>query len=35
LASLLHKHWLGYDPEPVPQWYLDERQRNVWSARNP
>ena len=35
LASLLHKQWLGYDPEPVPQWYLDERQRNVWSARNP
>jgi hypothetical protein len=35
LASLLHKKWLGYDPEPVPQWYLDERQRNVWSARNP
>jgi hypothetical protein len=35
LASLLHKRWLGYDPEPVPQWYLDERQRNVWSARNP
>jgi hypothetical protein len=37
LASLLRKRWLGYDPEPVPQWYLDERQRNVgpWSVRNP
>jgi hypothetical protein len=36
LASLKHKKHLGYDPEPVPQWYLDERQRNLgsWKSRN-
>ena len=37
LASLLHRKWLGYDPEPVPEWYLSQRERNVssWSARKP
>ena len=37
LASLLHKKWLGYDPEPVPEWYLQQREINVgpWSGRNP
>lgn len=37
LASLKHKKHLGYDPEPVPQWYLDEREKNVgsWKHRKP
>jgi hypothetical protein len=37
LASLKHKQHLGYDPEPVPQYYLDERQRNIgsWTSRTP
>jgi len=37
LASLKHKKHLGYDPEPLPEYYADERQRNTksWSARNP
>jgi len=37
LASLKNKKHLGYDPEPVPQYYLDERDRNVgtWTARKP
>lgn len=34
LASLKHKKHLGYDPEPVPQWYLDEREKNVGSWKN-
>lgn len=36
LASLKHKQHLGYDPEPVPDVYLEQRQRNVtWSTRSP
>lgn len=37
LAYLLGKKHLGYDPAPLPQEYVGERQRNVkgWSSRNP
>lgn len=28
LAGLDRKRWLGYDPEPLPDWYLDQRRRN-------
>lgn len=37
LAGLLHKKHLGYEPEPVPEWYLKERERNAgtWHNRNP
>lgn len=37
LASLLRKKHLGYEPEPVPEWYLEQRERNrgSWSRRNP
>jgi HNH endonuclease len=37
LASLKHKKHLGYDPEPIPEYYLEERQRNVagWKYRKP
>lgn len=37
LASLKHKQHLGYEPAPIPDVYLQERQRNVkgWSYRNP
>lgn len=37
LASLKRKKHLGYDPEPIPDWYLQERQRNVrgWIYRRP
>lgn len=37
LASLKHKKHLGYDPAPLPEYYQDERQRNVgqWARRNP
>lgn len=35
LASLLHKKWLGYDPKPVPEWYLSQRERNVGPWRKP
>jgi hypothetical protein len=37
LASLKHKKHLGYDPEPLPEYYAEERLRNTktWSARNP
>jgi HNH endonuclease len=37
LASLKHKKHLGYDPEPIPEYYLGERQRNVagWKYRKP
>lgn len=37
LAGLLHKKHLGYEPQPLPEWYLDQRQRNKgpWSQRNP
>jgi hypothetical protein len=28
---------LGYEPEPVPEYYLEERDRNVgsWNRRTP
>ena len=37
LAELRHKKHLGYDPEPVPQFYLDERKQNAsgWKQRRP
>jgi hypothetical protein len=37
LASLKHKKHLGYEPEPIPEYYLEERQRNVagWKYRKP
>jgi len=37
LASLKRKKHLGYDPEPIPEPYLQERQRNVrgWTYRKP
>jgi hypothetical protein len=37
LASLRHKKHLGYDPEPIPEFYLQERRRNVgsWTIRQP
>ena len=37
LASLKHKKHLGHDPEPLPDYYLEERQRNVgtWKTRTP
>lgn len=37
LASLKHKKHLGYEPEPLPEYYIEERQRNVgqWARRNP
>jgi len=37
LASLKHKKHLGYDPEPLPDYYTRERQQNLtsWTARSP
>lgn len=37
LASLKRKKHLGYEPEPVPESYLEERKRNVkgWMHRKP
>lgn len=35
LASLRMKKHLGYDPEPVPEFYLEERQRNTGRWRTP
>jgi hypothetical protein len=37
LASLRHKKHLGYDPEPLPDYYAKERERNTgsWTSRNP
>lgn len=37
LASLKMKKHLGYDPEPVPEPYLKQREVNVqgWQYRNP
>lgn len=35
LASLRHKKHLGYEPTPIPDWYLEERQRNLWPSRRP
>jgi len=33
LASLKHKKHLGYDPEPIPDVYLAQRQRNLYPSR--
>lgn len=37
LASLKHKKHLGYDPEPLPECYQEQRVRNVgpWNQREP
>lgn len=37
LASLKMKKHLGYDPEPIPDYYLTERELNVqgWPYRKP
>lgn len=37
LASLKHKKHLGYEPEELPEFYKEQRIRNVkgWSARTP
>lgn len=35
LASLKHKKWLGYDPEPIDPYYLAERETNVSAWRKP
>jgi hypothetical protein len=35
LASLRRKVHLGYDPKPIPQFYLDERDRNLTGGRQP
>lgn len=37
LASLKMKKHLGYDPEPIPDYYLKERELNVqgWPYRKP
>lgn len=29
LAGLAHKKWLGYDPEPLADWYIEQRRRNA------
>lgn len=33
LAKLKHKKHLGYEPAPIPEYYLEERQRNLTSGR--
>ena len=37
LASLKHKKHLGYEPEELPEFYKEERVRNVgpWNQREP
>jgi hypothetical protein len=35
LASLRMKKHLGYDPEPPDEWYLDEREENLYRTRQP
>jgi hypothetical protein len=35
LASLRHKRHLGYEPQPIPAYYLDERQANLYRSRKP
>jgi hypothetical protein len=35
LASLRHKVHLGYGPEPIPDYYLKERERNLYRSREP
>jgi hypothetical protein len=36
LAAVKNKKHLGWEPEPIPQFFLDERERNLtWSSRSP
>jgi hypothetical protein len=35
LASLRMKKHLGYDPEPPDEWYLAERDENLYRTRTP
>jgi hypothetical protein len=36
LAGLRHRKWLGYDPAPLPEYFLQERQSNLaWPTRQP
>jgi hypothetical protein len=37
LAKLRHRKHLGYEPEPLPRYYQEQRLRNDsgWSARKP
>ncbi len=35
LASLKAKKHLGYDPEPLPEFYLSERETNLGRCRKP
>ena len=37
LASLRHKQHLGYEPEPLPAVYEEQRQKNTtgWRHRTP
>lgn len=37
LASLKHKKHLGYEPSPLPEYYQQEREKNVgsWKTRTP
>jgi hypothetical protein len=35
LAWLRHRKHLGYDPQPIDPYYLEERERNVGSCRKP
>ena len=36
LASLRNKKHLGHEPKPIPQYFMEERARNLkWKTRNP
>ena len=36
LAQVKNKKHLGVDPEPIPEFFMKERERNLtWSLRNP
>lgn len=37
LATLRNKKHLGYEPAPLPDYYINERQRNIttWTIRQP
>jgi hypothetical protein len=35
LAWLRHRKHLGYDPQPIDPYYLEERERNVGTCRQP
>jgi len=37
LCEISNRKGLAYEPQPIPQWYLNERQANVygWNTRNP